>query len=78
MNLNCLGVSALKVMLREMGHQMGKDSCLMEELDEQFYVHVGRTKDYQYLTINANSKTSSEVCLIFNLLSGWQTATVVP
>ncbi|CAL8468479.1 g8019 [Coccomyxa elongata] len=53
-----------KVMLREMGHQMVKDTCIMEELDEQFYVHVGRTKDYRYLTISANSKTSSEVHIL--------------
>ncbi len=46
----------------------------MEELDEQFYVHVGRTKDYRYLTISANSKTSSEVCLTIDVYSGWETA----
>ncbi|BDA43568.1 Prolyl endopeptidase-like [Coccomyxa sp. Obi] len=36
----------------------------MEELDEQFYVHVGRTKDNRYITISANSKTSSEVHIL--------------
>jgi protease II len=38
-------------------------SALKEEPDEQFYLHVGRTKDYKFLTLNANSKTSSEVCM---------------
>ncbi len=61
-SLKRLVVSVVKVMLREMGHQTSKDICLMEELDEQFFLHVGRTKDYRYLTISANSKTSSEVC----------------
>lgn len=56
-------ISALKVMLHKVGERTEEDVCLMEEPDEQFYLHVGRTKDYKFLTLNANSKTSSEVCM---------------
>ncbi len=51
----------LKVMLHKLGEHTDNDICIMEELDERFYLHVGRTKDYRFLTLNANSKTSSEV-----------------
>lgn len=33
---------------------------LFEEPDERFFVDIGRTKDWTLLTINCNSKTSSE------------------
>jgi oligopeptidase B len=37
---------------------------IYEETDEQYFLDVGITKDKKYLTINSNSKTSSEVRVI--------------
>jgi protease II len=34
---------------------------LLEEADPSCFLHLGRTKDGALLTINSNSKTSSEV-----------------
>lgn len=41
-----------------------QDILLFEEKDSSSYVDVSRTKDWQYMTININSKTSSEVYLL--------------
>eukprot|EP01018_Ginkgo_biloba_P003873 Gb_38885 [translate_table: standard] len=40
------------------------DVMLMEELDETCYINIRNTKDYQFITVNSSSSTSSEVCLI--------------
>lgn len=60
----------------------GADACLLLEADPERFLELGRTKDGAYVTINSNSKTSSEVlgriilicirlwCLIWGLLPG--------
>jgi len=40
------------------------DEMLYEEHDPSFFVDIRRTKDKKFLTINSNSKTSSEVHII--------------
>ena len=37
------------------------DTCLLEEADVERFLELGRTKDGAYVTVNSNSKTSSEV-----------------
>ena len=41
-----------------------ESEILFEESDPRFFLELQRTKDWQYLAINSNSKTSSEVYLI--------------
>ena len=36
-------------------------TTLYEDRDERFFVELGRTKDWSWLTLNSNSKTASEV-----------------
>ncbi|EFN57461.1 hypothetical protein CHLNCDRAFT_51004 [Chlorella variabilis] len=50
---------------------------LFEEEDERFFVELGRTKDWSFLTINCNSKASSEVHLLPADLRGSGTAVAV-
>ncbi|KAI5066039.1 hypothetical protein GOP47_0018663 [Adiantum capillus-veneris] len=42
----------------------GDDILLYEDKDPQNFVDVSKTKDWQFFTINSNSKTSSEVYLL--------------
>ena len=41
----------------------GIDTCLLLESDPSRFLELGRTKDGAYVTVNSNSKTSSEVWL---------------
>lgn len=43
------------------GAGSGRDEVLLQEADPSCFLHLGRTKDGAFLTINSNSKTSSEV-----------------
>jgi protease II len=52
-----------QIMLHKIGQACESDVCLLEEQDDRFYAHAGRTKDFEYLTLNTNSKTASEVPL---------------
>ena len=38
----------------------GPDTCILEEHDPRWFVDVGRTKDWRYLTLTSTSKTASE------------------
>ena len=42
----------------------GAGEVVWEEQDERFFLEIGRTKDWAHLTLNANSKTASEVRLL--------------
>ena len=44
-----------------MGERPGSEQCLMEEAEPDTHLHIGRTKDWRYLLLNANSKSTSEV-----------------
>lgn len=58
-----VGSPMFQVLLHRVGQPCRGDRCLIEVPDEDFYAHVSRTKDNQLLTLNINSKTSSEVAL---------------
>ena len=49
-----------QVMLHRVA-KSGPDTCLLEERDPQWFLDVGRSKDWQYLTLTSTSKTASEV-----------------
>ncbi|KAI3438624.1 hypothetical protein D9Q98_001046 [Chlorella vulgaris] len=46
------------------GGDGGALTCIYQEADERFFVELGRTKDWAFLTLNCNSKSSSEVRLL--------------
>lgn len=46
------------------GTSRSQDKLVHEEKDDQFFVDVARTKDRRYLTINSNSKRSSELRIL--------------
>ena len=46
----------------------GADTCMLLESDPERFLELGRSKDGAYVTVNSNSKTSSEVLL--TMLSG--------
>ena len=54
----------LQVMLHGLACR-GHDICLLEEQDTRWFLDVGRTKDWRYLTLTSTSKTASEVKAIF-------------
>lgn len=41
--------------------------CIYQEDDDRFFVDVGQTKDRRFVTINSNSRTSSEVHVVDTL-----------
>jgi protease II len=52
----------MQVVRRQLtGAGSGRDEVLLQEADPSCFLHLGRTKDGALLTINSNSKTSSEV-----------------
>lgn len=51
----------LQIWLHRLGGSSSSDLCLMEEREEDTHLHTGRTKDWRYLVLNANSKSTSEV-----------------
>ncbi|MHB8190729.1 MAG: S9 family peptidase [Ferrimicrobium sp.] len=53
-----------EILCHRVGSDPSTDSILFQEPDERFYLDVGRTKDHAYITIVAESKTSSEWWLI--------------
>ncbi|XP_078591496.1 prolyl endopeptidase-like [Branchiostoma floridae x Branchiostoma japonicum] len=46
------------------GHDDKTDELLYQEYDERFFVDVSHTKDRKFVTINSNSKTTSEVRVV--------------
>lgn len=44
--------------------RVGAEAVVFEELDDAFFVDVGKTKDRQFIVINVHSKTTSEVLLL--------------
>lgn len=44
-----------------LGSSRSSDELIFEEKDDQFFVDVTRTKDRKYITINSNSKRTSEL-----------------
>ncbi|KAL1519151.1 hypothetical protein AB1Y20_003411 [Prymnesium parvum] len=55
---------ACKAALHVCGADWRRDSLLLEEGDEASILDVAATKDRKWLTLNSNSRTSSEVLLI--------------
>ena len=53
--------SIVQVRLRRIGGDSSGEICLKQEQEQDTHLHVGRTKDWQYLVLNANSKSTSEV-----------------
>ncbi len=53
--------SLMQVMLRKFGSSPSSEKCLKREAEQNTHAHVGRTKDWKYLVLNANSKSTSEV-----------------
>ncbi len=51
----------IQVMLRKIGGNSSSEKCLKQEAGQDTHLHVGRTKDWRYLVLNANSKSTSEV-----------------
>ena len=41
------------------------DTLFIEEQDDEFFLDVNRTKDDRFVTINSNSKETSEVKLVY-------------
>ena len=54
------GVSNPQVMRHRFGDK-GFNTCVLEEHDARWFLDVGRTKDWRYLTLTSTSKTASEV-----------------
>ncbi|KAG6552614.1 hypothetical protein Mapa_005814 [Marchantia paleacea] len=52
-----------RVYRRSLGSE-AKDTLVFEEKDASSFLDVSRTKDWTFITVNVNSKTSSEVYLI--------------
>ncbi|KAL2620360.1 hypothetical protein R1flu_000565 [Riccia fluitans] len=48
---------------RTLGSASG-DKLIFEEKDARSFLHVSRTKDWTFVTVNVNSKTTSEVYLV--------------
>ena len=48
-------------MLHRIGRPQQEDTCILEERSPEHHLHVDRTKDWAFLTLNSNSKASSEV-----------------
>jgi oligopeptidase B len=53
-----------RVMCHVVGTPSSTDQLVCEELDDRFFVDIVSTKDKKYITININSKTTSEVRLL--------------
>ena len=53
-----------KVCRRKVGRSQALDETLFEEGDDRFFVDVARTKDYRFMTVNSNSKISSEIRIL--------------
>ena len=53
--------ASVQVRLRRIGEHPGSEQCLMEESEKDTHLHIGRTKDWKFLLLNANSKSTSEV-----------------
>ena len=53
--------ASVQVRLRRIGEDPGSEQCLMAEVAQDTHLHIGRTKDWKYLLLNANSKSTSEV-----------------
>ncbi|CAM9870072.1 unnamed protein product, partial [Sphacelaria rigidula] len=43
---------------------MASDAAVFEEVDDAFFVDVGKTKDHAFVVINVHSKTTSEILLL--------------
>ncbi|KAI8113366.1 hypothetical protein M9435_003370 [Picochlorum sp. BPE23] len=48
------------------GTEMNRLELVYEDMDPQNFVGIQRTKDWEYVCINSNSKTSSEVHLVYD------------
>ena len=71
------GVGAsVQVRLRRIGENPGSEQCLMEEVEQDTHLHIGRTKDWKYLLLNANSKSTSEVQRLRLLLIQLESAVI--
>ena len=71
------GVGAsVQVRLRRTGKRPGSEQCLMEEVAQDTHLHIGRTKDWKYLLLNANSKSTSEVQRLRLLLIQLESAVI--
>lgn len=53
-----------QVYRHKIGTPVEEDQLVFEELDERYYVFIGKTKDNQYIQINLYSSTTSESYLI--------------
>ena len=51
----------LQVMVHHIGTKQEEDVCLLQEDDKRCCLELATTLDGTYVTINSNSKTSSEV-----------------
>ena len=51
----------MQVMLHSLGHQQADDKCILQEDDHGCFLELAATSDGQYVTINSNAKTASEV-----------------
>lgn len=50
-----------KIYRHTIGTPRSQDTLIFEEADDQFFLDIARTKDRRYMTINSNSKTTSEL-----------------
>lgn len=50
-----------KIYRHSIGSPRSQDELVFEESDDQFFVDIARTKDRRFMTINSNSKTTSEL-----------------
>lgn len=53
-----------KIYHHVIGTPRSQDHLIFSEDDDQFFVDVARTKDRKYMTINSNSKTTSEIRIV--------------
>jgi oligopeptidase B len=53
-----------RVFLHRLGTPTSLDKMIYEEKDDRFFLDIVRSKDWKYLFINANSKTSAEIILV--------------
>lgn len=57
--LRCLQ-SCIRVLCTKLGSESGYDEIIFTENDSRFCLDIASTRDGKYITVNSNSRTSSE------------------
>lgn len=52
--------SCIRVLCTKLGSHSGDDAVILTENDSRFCLDITSTKDGKFITVNSNSRTSSE------------------